>query len=118
METSVQIVEIPIWRYIPELLAWGAVIVLAVIMVRRGGGKAEKLLLAGCSLFLVMRLASPLLSGLVQRLVSEQGMGYMDIAQTMGLTVSFPMGILGLAGFVCLVLAFWMRFWSKRQVLT
>ena len=115
--SSFQIVEISILRYIPELLAWGVGIVLAVLMVRRGGGKAEKLFLAGCSLIFVTRLASPLLSGLVQRLVSERGMSHIDIAQTMGLTVSLPMGILGLAGFVCLVLAFWMRFWSRRQVL-
>ena len=114
---SFQIVEISILRHIPELLAWGVGIVLAVLMVRRGGGKTEKLFLAGCSLFFVTRLASPLLHELVQRLVSEQGMSYIDIAQTMGLTVSLPMGILGLAGFVCLVLAFWMRFWSRRQVL-
>jgi len=118
MVTSVQIVEISILRYIPELLAWGFGIVLAALMVRRNGSKAEKLFLAGCSLIFVTRLASPLLSGLVQRLVSEGGMSYIDIAQTMGLAVSLPMGILSLAGFVCLVLAFWMRFWSKRQVLT
>jgi hypothetical protein len=114
---SFQIVEISILRYIPELLAWGFGIALAVLMVRRGGGKTEKLFLAGCSLIFVTRLASPLLSGFVQRLVSEQGMSYIDIAQTVGLAVSLPMGILGLAGFVCLVLAFWMRFWSRRQVL-
>jgi len=105
-------------RYIPELVAWGIGVVLAIIMVRRGGGKAEKLLLAGCSLIFVTRLASPLLHELVQRLVSEQGMSHIDIAQTMGLTVSLPLSILGLAGFVCLVLAFWMRFWPRRQVLT
>ena len=113
-----EIISSSILRYIPELLAWGVGIVLAVLMVRRGGGKVEKLLLAGCSLIFVTRLASPLLHELVQRLVSEQGMSHIDIAQTMGLTVSLPMGILGLAGFVCLVLAFWMRFWSRRQVLT
>ncbi len=113
-----QIVEISILRYVPELLAWGVGIVLAVIMVRRGGSKAEKLLLAGCSLMFIKQLASPLLQGLVQRLVSEQGRSYIDIAQTIGLTISLPMGILGLAGFVCLVLAFWLRFRSEKQVLT
>ena len=37
METSVQIVEIPMLRYIPELVAWLVGIILAVLMVRRGG---------------------------------------------------------------------------------
>ena len=118
MVTSFQIVEISMLRYVPELLAWGFGIFLAVLMVRRSGGKAEKLLLAGCSLMFIRQIASPLLNGFVQRLVSEQGRSYIDIAQTIGLTVSLPIGILGLTGFVCLVLAFWMRFWKRRQVLT
>ena len=118
MVTSVQVVEISMLRYVPEILAWLFGIVLAVLMVRRGGDKAEKLLLAGCSLMFIRQIASPLLNGFMQRLVSEQGMSYIDIAQTMGLAVSLPLGILGLAGFVCLVLAFWIRFWRRRQVLT
>jgi len=32
---------------VPQLVAWTVAIILAVMMVRRGGGKAEKLLLAG-----------------------------------------------------------------------
>ncbi len=114
--SSVQIVEISILRYIPELLAWIVGIVLAVFMLRRGGGKAEKLLLAGCSLMFFTKLASPLLHELVQSLMSERGMKNIDIAQTMG-WVSLPMGILGLAGLVCLVLAFWARFRAGRQEL-
>jgi hypothetical protein len=113
-----EIISPSLLRNIPELLAWGFGIFLAVIMVKRGGGKAEKLLLAGCSLMFLRQLASPLLQGLMQLLVSEQGRSYIDIARTIGLTVSLPMGILGLAGFVCLVLAFWMKFWARRPALT
>jgi hypothetical protein len=83
-------------------------------MVRWGGGKAEKLFLGGCSLIFVTRLASPLLYEFVQGLMSEQGMSYIDMAQTMGLAVSLPMGILSLAGFVCLAYAFWVRFWRRK----
>ena len=59
----------------PYLAAWTVAVTLAVIMVRRGGGKAEKLLLAGSSLMLVYSLATPLLRGLWAWLVNEQGMG-------------------------------------------
>ena len=115
METSVQIVEISMLRYIPELVAWGVGIVLAVLMVRRGGGKAEKLLLAGCSLMFVVKLAAPLLNEFVQWLGAERGMSNIDIAQTMGLAINLPFTILSIAGFVCLVIAFWVRFRTRKQ---
>ncbi len=115
MVTSVQIVEISMLRYIPELVAWGVGITLAVLMVRRGGGRAEKLLLAGCSLMFVVKLATPLLSELVQSLMSDRGMSNVDMVQTMG-WVTMPMSILILAGLVCLVWAFWVRFRVRRKV--
>jgi hypothetical protein len=117
MTTSVQIVEISMLRYIPEILAWAVGIVLAVLMVRRGGGKAEKLLLAGCSLMFVARLASPLLSELVQSLMWKQDMSNLAKAQTMG-WVTMPLTAISLAGLVCLVWGFWVKFWRRRQVST
>ena len=113
--SSVQIVEISTLRYIPEILAWGVGIVLAVLMVRRGGVKAEKLLLAGCILMFVTRLATPLLSELVMSLVKERAMSNIAIAQTMG-WVTLPMSVLSLAGLVCLVWTFWVQFRVKRKV--
>ena len=113
MVTSVQIVEISMLRHIPELVAWLFGIVLAVLMVRQGGGKTEKLFLAGCSLMFVARLATPLLYELVQSLMWEQDMSNLSKAQTMG-WATLPLSILSLAGLVCLVWAFWVRFWRRR----
>ena len=113
--SSVQIIEISVFRYIPEIVAWGIGIVLAVLMLRRGGGKAEKLLLAGCSLMFFTKLASPLLHELVQWLEAERGMSNIDIAQTMGLAINLPFTILSIAGFVCLVIAFRVRFRTGKQ---
>ena len=115
METSVQIVEISILRYIPELLAWGVGIFLAVLMVRRDGSRAEKLLLAGCCLMFITRLASPIVSEFVQSL-PRNGMSYTEIAHRMSLIVGIPTAILALAGLVCLVWAFWVRFEVRREV--
>ena len=95
---------------IPEIAAWGTGIVLAVMMVRRGGGKAEKLLLAGCCLMFIIELGHPFLIELARRL-SEDRFG----AVTYGAIISIPSTILGLAGFVCLIIAFWIRFRRKRQ---
>ena len=95
---------------IPVLLAWLVGIVLAVRMVRRGGGKAEKLLLIGCSLMFVAQVVRPFLQGLAIWLVAEYGM---TRAGTSGLVISLPTSILSMAGIVCLIFAFWMRWKSK-----
>ncbi|MFC1928348.1 hypothetical protein ACFLXK_01935 [Chloroflexota bacterium] len=90
---------------IPELLAWLVGIVLAVVMVRQGGGKAEKLLLAGCSLVFAAGIISLLLNAMIPWM-SEQQIS----AQGMGIIFSLVSGLPGLAAFVCLVLAYWFRF--------
>ncbi|MBA7700913.1 hypothetical protein ES703_109639 [subsurface metagenome] len=95
---------------IPMLLAWLVGIVLAVLMLRRGGGKAEKLLLAGCSLMFLAVIVRPFLTGLALWLVAEHGM---TRASAIGLTFSLPNTILSMAGIVCLILAFWFRWKTK-----
>ena len=112
---SVEIVDISVFRYIPEIVAWGIGIVLAVFMLRRGGGKAEKLLLVGCSLMFFTKLAGLLLHGLVPWLEAERGLSNIDIARTMGLAINLPFTILSIAGFVCLVIAFRVRFRTGKQ---
>lgn len=117
MTTSVSTVTMAIadslLKNTPELIAWAFGIVLGVLMVRWGGGKAEKLLLSGCCLMFVAQLASPLVSELVYRWASQQDMSNRITAQTMG-WATLPLSILSLAGLVCLVWAFWVRFWRRR----
>jgi len=116
MSSSFQIFEISTLGYLPALLVWLFGIALAVVMVRRGGGKAEKLLLAGCCLMFITALARPLLSGLVQSLIFEEGMSNLSRAQMMSLFISLPRGVLNLGGFICLVCAFWVRFIIRGRV--
>ncbi len=96
---------------IPILLAWLVGIVLAVRMLRRGG-KAEKLLLAGCSLMFIAQIVRPFLTGLALWLVHEHGM---TRASASGLAFSLPITILSMAGIVCLVYAFWTR-WKTSAI--
>ncbi len=109
--SSVQIVEISILKYLPELLAWGIGIFLAVLMLRRGGSKAEKMLLAGCSLMFAVKVISWCL-GIMTPWIREQAIS----AQGMGIIYSLAAGLPSLAGFICLVIAFWVRFRVERQV--
>jgi len=110
METSVQIVEISMLRHVPELVAWGIGLVLAIIMVARGGRKAEKLLLAGCSLMLLAQVIAATLRGMTPW-IQEQEIS----AKEFGLIMSIS-GIPSLAGLVCLIWAFLARFRKKKQV--
>ena len=95
-------------------MAWLLGIILAVIMVRRGGVRAEKLFLTGCSLMFAVDLIRPFIQGLMRWWMSGQDMSRLSTAQAMVL-VSLPMAILSLGGLVCLVLAYWFRFRFRSQ---
>jgi len=112
MDTSIQVVEISLLRYVPELVAWVIGLVLAIIMVRQGGGKAEKLLLAGCSLMFLVGIISVLLGSMTPWLLEQR-----ISAQEFGLIRSISI-IPSLAGFICLILAFFVRFKTKKQEAT
>ncbi len=99
---------------IPGMVAWFSGVMLAIIMLRRGGAKAEILLLIGCSLMLAEKLINPLLSGLVRWVMSEQVMSNVVTAQTIGL-VRLPLAVLSIAALVCLIWAFWLKFRIKRR---
>lgn len=98
---------------IPVLLAWLVGIVLAVIMLRRGGGRAEKLLLIGCSLLFVSQIVRPFLTALAMWLVANSEVTRVQAASTAGL-LRLPLSILDMAGIVCLLFAFWFRWRVKR----
>jgi hypothetical protein len=57
-----------------------------------------------------------LLSELVQSLMFEEGMSNLSRAQMVALFVSLPKGVLSLAGLICLVYAFWVRFIIRGRV--
>ncbi len=97
---------------IPILLAWLVGIVLAVRMLRRGGGKAEKLLLIGCSLMFVAQIGRPFLTGLAIWLPANPDITRVQAASTVGL-LRLPLAILDMAGIVCFLFAFWFRWRTK-----
>jgi hypothetical protein len=115
MDTSLQTIDISIFRYIPELIPWGIGIVLAIIMVKRGGTRLEKLLLTGCSLMFVAPLSGVLVNSWLNRLIREQDMDYIQAVQSpLWIILSIAIGLLSLAGLVCLVWAFLAKFSTKK----
>ncbi len=102
---------------IPSMVAWLIGVTLAIKMLRREGSKAERLLLIGCSLMLAEKFINPLLSGVVQSVMLEmieQNTSRVVTAQTMGL-IRLPLVVLTIVGLVCLLWAFWLKFWVKKR---
>ena len=93
----------------PPLVGWIIAVVLAAIMLKRGGARAERFLLAGTSLMLVQSLVTALTSAIVTWLTSDRDITNVEIASVMG-AFGLLRGIIGLAGIICLVYAFWAKF--------
>ena len=106
-----------ILRIIPSLLVWVIGLVLSIKMLRRGGTKPEKLLIAGCSLILLKTILSPLPRIMIDVWMNQEGAGVASIGRTMAL-ISIPRAVFSLAGFICLVMAFWMKFKVKKPEVT
>jgi len=92
----------------PYLAAWIAAIVVAVMMLKREGGKAERFLLTGsCLMFAnsLLRLPTTLIvPWLVKGGWSSNG--------ALPILSGFNLfrGLVSLAGILCLVYAFWIKF--------
>jgi len=93
----------------PVLVGWIVGIVIAARMLKRGGGKAERLLLIGCCLLLAEMLISPFAQVFTIRLIEERTITAQSIGITLGIA-RIPFAIISLAGIVCLVYAFWIKF--------
>ena len=99
----------------PYLIAWIVAVIVAVMMLRRGGGRAERFFLAGSSLMLVKSLVRIPKVALVPWL-AERGMDRASIASVFS-GFSLLLGCIGLAGTLCLIYAFWTRFKARPQAM-
>ena len=96
----------------PYLAAWIAAVVVAMIMLRRGGDRAERFLLIGASLMLVQSLIAVPTTALSIWLTVDKGMTNVETASVVSI-YNLIRGCIGLAGIVCLVYAFWTKFKVK-----
>ena len=86
---------------------------MAIVMLRRGGGKPERLMLIGCGLFLLSSLSSLVLNTIIH-VMQELKISYVSYSLITGLTT----GVLSLAGLVCLIWAFWLKFRKKEEAVS
>ena len=94
----------------PSLVGWIVAVILAAIMLRRGGGgRAERFLIAGASLMLVQSLIAIPTTALSTWLTVDRGMANVEAASVLSI-FGLARGCIGLAGIICLVYAFWVKF--------
>ena len=92
----------------PFLAGWIAVIILAVLMLRRGGGRAERFLVAGASLKLVSNLLNIPAAAIVPWLI--QGGASITYANSVASGYGIFHGVISMAGITCFIYAFWVKF--------
>jgi len=98
----------------PPLLGWIVAVVLAAIILRRGGGRAERFLLGGALLMLVQSLITIPTTALSIWLTIDRGMTNVEAASILSI-LGLVRGCIGLAGIICLVYAFWVKFRLGKQ---
>ena len=103
----------PLMGNSPGLVFWTAVIIIAAVMLRRGGGRGERFLMAGA----VIKLTGNLLGMPVALIpIWLRSRGYsMDSAVSIASNCSILLSVIGMLGIICLLYAFWIKFQEKNS---
>ena len=92
----------------PALLFWIAVAIFAAVRLRRGGGRAERFLIAGSGLKIISNLLGVARVFIIPWLV-DRGYG-MDSTISISSGYGIAVNVIGMAGIACLIYAFWVKF--------
>ncbi|MFC1900217.1 hypothetical protein ACFLYN_01350 [Chloroflexota bacterium] len=101
------------------LAFWVAVIVFARIMLKRGGGRAERFLITGASLNLsavVLRIPTSIIVPALA--LSNQLVDIISTINTVSTAIRITTDIIDMAGIICIIYAFWVKFNNKKAVPT
>ena len=83
-------------------------IIFAAVRLRRGGGRAERFLITGAGLKIIGNLLSIPLA-FVPVWLADRGYGTENAAATAS-AIGISVKVIGMAGIICLVYAFWVKF--------
>ncbi len=97
---------------VPALLFWIAVIIFGIVMLNRGGGRAERFLIAGGSIKIVANLFIIPSIMLAPWLFGQDYST--DYISTISNALTILRNIVSMAGIICLVYAFWVKFNIKK----
>jgi len=113
MEMYIQAVISGLFSSAPALVGWIVAVVLAVMMLRRGGARAERFLLVGACLMLLASILAIPTSAFGMWLHTSREMTNVQAASWLSI-FGLIRGAISLAGIICLVYAFWVKFKSGK----
>jgi hypothetical protein len=100
----------------PGLAVWIVALVLSIILLKRGGGRPERFLITGSSLMLTNTFLSVFVP-VIQRYLMQRGLTNVSAAGIIS-GINIFLGLISLAGIICLFYAIWKKFNIKAKVIT
>ena len=97
----------------PALVFWIAVIIFFIVMLRRGGGRAERFLVAGAGINIIGNLLH-IPVGAIAPWLFHEGYSLTDI-RSVTLGSGIFLNIISMAGIICLIYAFWIKFKTRTS---
>ncbi len=92
----------------PAIVLWIAVIVYGAVMLRRGGGRAERFLIAGGSIKLIGNLLIIPTVFIAPWLFNQDYST--DYVNTVSAGINILRNVVSMAGIICLIYGFWVKF--------
>ncbi len=99
----------------PGLTVWIVALVLSIVLLNRGGGRPERLLIIGSSLMLAstfLRVFVPV----IQRYLIHSGLTNVSAAGIIS-GINIFLGLISLAGIICLFYAVWKKFNTRARAI-
>jgi len=97
----------------PALVFWIAVIIFFIVMLRRGGGRAERFLIAGAGINIIGNLIRIPMGAIAPWLFHE---GYsITYISSVTLGSGIFLNVISMAGIICLIYAFWVKFKARTS---
>ena len=97
----------------PALVFWIAVIIFIIVMLRSGGGRAERFLVAGASLEITGTLLR-IPTGAITPWLLQKGYSITYInSVTTGCDIF--LNVISMAGIICFIYAFWVKFKTRTS---
>lgn len=97
----------------PVLLFWIAVLIFGIVMLQRGGGRAERFFIAGASVKILGNLLNIPRFATVLWIIPERPISSSDVTTILSVYDLF-VEIIGMAGILLLIYAFWVKFNEKK----
>ena len=99
----------------PGLAVWIVALVLSIVLFNRGGGRPERLLIIGSSLMLASTFFSVFVP-VIQRYLIQSGLTNVSAAGAIS-GINIFLGLISLAGIICLFYAIWKRFNERTNII-